>query len=276
MKPDHLQLQQQIISFLNIPNCFNVEQEINQRVAFLSDYLLNSNIKNYVIGISGGVDSLAAGLLAKAAVKQLREQESFEANLIALRMPYGIQSDAQDAEDCIHLINPSNEYIINIKEATDLSMQQLISNKIEFDSDGHADFNLGNIKARQRMISLYAVAGAYRGLVVGTDQAAEMLVGFSTKYGDSAADLMPLAGLNKRMVRAIASSLGAPDALVYKVPTADLESLNPMQSDEDSLGVTYDEIDDFLEGKKISASSADVILRHWHNSEHKRTMPVPI
>lgn len=276
MNPQQLKLQQQIISYLNVPSEFDVNQEITNRIKFLVEYLLKTHIKNYVIGISGGVDSLAAGLLAKQAVMQLRQHNDFDAKLIALRLPYGAQFDADDAEMCMRLISADYQYTINIKDATDAAMKQLQDNQIGFDNEFHRDFNLGNIKARQRMISLYAVAGAYRGLVVGTDHAAEMLVGFSTKHGDAAADLMPLAGLNKRMVRAVASQLGANDALVYKVPTADLESLNPMLADEESLGVSYDDIDDFLQGKKISASSADIILRHWHVSEHKRKMPVPM
>src|ERR1044071_3915976 len=85
-------------------------------------------------------------------------------------------------------------------------------------------FLLGNIKARQRMIAQFALAGAMRGLVIGTDHSAEALMGFYTKFGDGAADILPLAGLNKRRVRAVAKLLGAPDDLVFKVPTADLEN----------------------------------------------------
>jgi len=85
---------------------------------------------------------------------------------------------------------------------------------------------------------------------------------------------MPLGGLNKRRVRALASHLGAPDTLVNKVPTADLESLTPMRPDEDAFGVTYTDIDDFLEGKSISAQAFQVILKHWLASGHKRALPV--
>ncbi|GII28639.1 hypothetical protein Pmi06nite_20810 [Planotetraspora mira] len=94
------------------------------------------------------------------------------------------------------------------------------------------DFLLGNIKARQRMIAQYAVAGALGGLVVGTDHAAEAVTGFFTKHGDGAADVVPLAGLTKRRVRAIAHTLGMPGTLIHKTPTADLESLRPGRPDE--------------------------------------------
>src|SRR3546814_1546582 len=114
------------------------------------------------------------------------------------------------------------------------------------------------------MIAQYAVAGAHRGLVVGTDHAAEALMGFFTKFGDGAADLTPLTGLNKRRVRALAQAMGAPDTLVMKVPTADLESLTPLKPDEDAFGVTYAEIDDFLEGKDVSRDRKSTRLNSSH------------
>lgn len=123
------------------------------------------------------------------------------------------------------------------------------------------------------MIAQYALAGATRGLVIGTDHAAEALMGFYTKFGDGAADILPLSGLNKRRVRALAQYLGAPDQLVFKTPTADLESDAPLRPDEDAYGVTYDEIDDFLEGKEIKQSSLDRILTMYRGSEHKRALP---
>ena len=133
---------------------------------------------------------------------------------------------------------------------------------------------MGNIKARQRMVAQYAIAGANGGLVVGTDHAAEALMGFFTKFGDGAADITPLAGLNKRRVRAMASAMGAADALVFKVPTADLESLSPLKPDEDAFGVSYDQIDDFLEGKAIDDEATQIIIKTFHASAHKRALPV--
>ncbi len=124
------------------------------------------------------------------------------------------------------------------------------------------------------MIAQYAVAGAHNGLVVGTDQAAEAVSGFFTKFGDGAADVVPLTGLTKRRVRAIAAELGAPDGLVWKVPTADLETLDPGKPDEEALGVTYDEIDDFLEGKPVSEAAFAAIVRRYELTEHKRQLPI--
>src|SRR5690606_21724401 len=188
--------------------------------------------------------------------------------------PYGEQRDESDAQAALEVIRPDRSVTVNIKPASDAMLQALLDGKVGFRDASHQDFLHGNIKARQRMIAQYAVAGAYGGLVVGTDQAAEALMGFFTKFGDGAADLIPLAGLTKRRVRALAKALGAPDALVMKVPTADLESLVPLKPDEDAFGVSYGVIDDFLEGKDIEPEAFEVILRTYRQSAHKRALPV--
>jgi NAD+ synthase len=118
--------------------------------------------------------------------------------------------------------------------------------------DFQEDFVLGNIKARQRMIAQYAIAGTRVGAVIGTDHAAESLMGFFTKFGDGAADILPLSYLTKRRVRALAQALGASPRLVTKMPAADLESLTPQKPDEESYGISYEDFDDFLEGARQS------------------------
>jgi NAD+ synthase len=123
------------------------------------------------------------------------------------------------------------------------------------------------------MIAQYAVAGARSGVVIGTDHAAESVMGFFTKFGDGGADVLPLAGLSKRRVRAVAKALGAPEALAHKVPTADLEMLRPLRPDEDAYGIPYDTIDDFLEGKPVSDAARDIILRFYDATLHKRALP---
>jgi NAD+ synthase len=99
------------------------------------------------------------------------------------------------------------------------------------------------------MVAQYSIDGARVGVVIGTDHAAESLMGFFTKYGDAGADILPLSGLTKRRVRALARSMGASERLAMKVPTADLETLTSQKPDEDSYGISYEDIDDFLEGK---------------------------
>jgi len=111
-------------------------------------------------------------------------------------------------------------------------------------------------------------------LVVGTDHAAEAVMGFFTKYGDGAADLTPLAGLTKRRVRAVGAALGAPREITDKVPTADLETNRPGLPDEHAFGITYDEIDDFLEGREVTPQTYEIIT-DWHSrTAHKRALPI--
>lgn len=263
-------MQADIIRTLGVASAFDVQRELSHRIGFLADYLRQAGLQHFVIGVSGGVDSLVAGLLARRAVMQLHEQGYTQAGLVAARLPYGKQLDADDAVACVDLIQPDVGLVVDIKPATDILMQGLTQQGMRVADAGLRDVVLGNIKARQRMVALYAMAGARSGLVVGTDHAAEDLVGYSTKFGDAAADVMPLHGLNKRRVRALAQVLGAPDALVNKVPTADLESLEPLRPDEDAMGVSYHDIDDFLEGKPVPAAAAQRLLQLWRAGAHKR------
>lgn len=273
MTDDQRALQQRIRAELGLIDTFDARQEIERRVSFLADYLQRTGCRSLVLGISGGVDSLAGGRLSQLAVEEARRR-GHQAQFYAVRLPYGEQADEADAQGGLDVIRPDHTLVVNIKPATDAMLEQLLASGLGFRDAGHQDFLVGNIKARQRMIAQYAIAGAHAGLVVGTDHAAEALMGFFTKFGDGAADITPLAGLNKRRVRALAAAMGAPDALVYKVPTADLESLTPLKPDEDAFGVSYEQIDDFLEGKAIDDTAVETILRTYRLSAHKRALPV--
>jgi NAD+ synthase len=250
-----------------------LEAEVARRITFIQDCLVNSGLKTLVLGISGGVDSLTAGLLAQRAMRELRERTGDNAyKFIAVRLPYETQFDEHDAQASVDFIAPDERHTVNIGPA----VKSLASEVAAFEGK-HAvsvDFVLGNTKARMRMVAQYTIAGAAHGLVIGTDHAAEAVMGFFTKFGDGACDLTPLTGLSKRRVRALAASLGADESLVYKVPTADLESLAPLKPDESAFGVSYDEIDDFLEGREISDEAAETILRQYRATAHKRALPV--
>ena len=265
--------QQHIIAALRVAALFDARVERDLRTKFLRDLLINTQRRTFVLGISGGVDSLAAGFLAQAAVDDARAQ-GYDARFIAMRLPYGIQRDEEDAQRSLDLIKPDEILTVDIKPASDAMLAAVKANGQSFKGPAHEDFILGNVKARQRMIAQYTVAGATDGLVIGTDQAAEALMGFFTKHGDGAADVTPLTGLTKRRVRAIAAEFGAPEDLVYKVPTADLENLAPLKPDEDAFGVSYELIDDFLEGKRIDEEARSLILRQFRQTAHKRALPV--
>ncbi|WP_327363833.1 MULTISPECIES: ammonia-dependent NAD(+) synthetase [unclassified Streptomyces] len=272
-RPASTVLQQEIARELEVSETFDAHREIERRVAFLADRLTSTGLRSLVLGISGGVDSTTAGRLCQLAVERARES-GHEARFYAMRLPYGVQADEQDAQLALGFIQADRVLTVDVKPASDAALEAAVAGGTVFRDAHHQDFVQGNIKARQRMIAQYTVAGAHDGLVVGTDHAAEAVSGFFTKFGDGAADLVPLTGLTKRRVRAVADVLGAPAELVWKTPTADLETLDPGKADEDALGVTYDDIDDFLEGKPVDERAFDTIVRRYRQTEHKRRLPI--
>jgi NAD+ synthase len=265
--------QTSIIHDLGVAARFDVDIELTRRVSFLKEYLLATGLRTYVLGISGGIDSTTAAMLAQRAVRELRDT-GHHASFVAVRLPYGQQADEADAQAALDAIGPDQLFTVNIKPAADAMLAQVKAAGLTFSDAAHEDFILGNTKARQRMIAQYALAGAMAGIVIGTDHAAEAVMGFFTKFGDGAADILPLAGLNKRRVRAVAAALGVPERLVLKVPTADLENNAPLRPDEDAYGITYDQIDDFLEGKPIDAAAQARIIGQYHATAHKRALPL--
>ena len=266
-------LQSAIIAELGVAKHVDPAAEAERRTAFLANYLKGAGLRSYVLGISGGVDSTTAGMLAQAAVNRLRG-DGYDAQFVAMRLPYGKQNDEADAALAIQTIRPDHTVTVDIRPAAQAMRDEVKRNADALWNPATDDFHFGNIKALQRMVAQYALAGSLGGIVIGTDHAAEALMGFFTKFGDGAADILPLAGLNKRRIRAVASLLGAPKELVHKVPTADLEEKRPLRPDEDAYGVTYDEIDDFLEGKRIDPASEAKILKFYRSSAHKRALPV--
>ncbi|MEV5128813.1 ammonia-dependent NAD(+) synthetase [Streptomyces decoyicus] len=266
-------LQQEIARDLQVTASFDAEQEIERRVAFLTERLTSTGLRSLVLGISGGVDSTTTGRLCQLAVERARAA-GHDATFYAMRLPYGVQADEKDAQRALEFIRADRELTVDIRPASDAALQAAVDGGLVFRDAHHQDFVQGNIKARQRMIAQYAVAGAHDGLVVGTDHAAEAVSGFFTKFGDGAADVVPLTGLTKRRVRAVSAALGAPQELVQKVPTADLETLDPGKPDEDALGVSYDQIDDFLEGEPVDAAAAEAIVRRYRLTDHKRALPL--
>lgn len=266
-------LQEEIIRQLGVKASIDPQEEIRKAVDFLKAYLRkHSFLKTYVLGISGGQDSTLAGKLAQMAIAELREEASDQAyQFIAVRLPYGVQADEADAQKALAFIAADQTLTINIKAAVDGQVEALQAAGVEI-----SDFNKGNIKARQRMISQYAIAGQMAGAVIGTDHAAENITGFFTKFGDGGADILPLFRLNKRQGKALLKVLGADAALYEKVPTADLEDQKPGLADEVALGVTYQDIDDYLEGKLISKAAQATIEKWWHKGQHKRHLPITI
>lgn len=266
-------LQDRIRHELEVVEDFDAARETERRVAFLAQYLQHTHCAGYVLGISGGVDSSVGGRLAQLACERVRQQGG-QATFVAMRLPYGIQADETDAQKALAFIQPDETLTVNIKASVDAMWSELETAGMTVADPTRMDFVKGNVKARERMIAQFTVAGARNMLVIGTDQAAEAVVGFYTKFGDGAADLTPLTGLPKRRVKDIARYLGAPDNVVEKVPTADLEDRKPLVADEVALGVRYELVDDYLEGKDVPADAEQTITSWYHRTAHKRALPL--
>jgi NAD+ synthase len=244
--------------------------EVINRVRFIQDTMIEACRSRLVLGISGGVDSLVAGRLCQIAVEGLRATHP-EAQFIAVRLPYGTQADEESAQAAIKFICPDRTDTVDIKSSVDaLHAAVIAAAENNSFSESQQDFERGNVKARVRMTVQYEIAALNGGLVVGTDHNAEAVTGFYTKWGDGACDLLPLRGLNKRQVRLLARAMGAAPELYKKAATADLESLRPQLSDEDALGIPYDVLDDFLEGKPVSDAYLKRIKYQYLKTQHKR------
>lgn len=265
--------QADIVTEMQVLPEIDVDFEIRRRLDFIKYQLELSGQKTLVLGISGGIDSCTCGRLAQLAIDELMQAGGGYA-FIAVRLPYATQADEADAQLSIDFIQPSHSLAVNVQPGTDAihqSVMQALETQ-EFDnlSESAEDFARGNVKARMRMVAQYEIAGLLGGLVLGTDHSAENVTGFYTKYGDGACDLAPLFGLNKRQIRQLAARLGTPGNIISKTPTADLETLAPSKADEAALGLTYDQIDDFLEGKNIAAEAAERLIHIYVTTAHKR------
>jgi NAD+ synthase len=268
-------LRERIIAELAVKPKIAPETEIRQRVDFLKAYLRSTPATGYVLAVSGGQDSTLTGRLSQLACEELRS-EGHEATFVAVRMPYGVQADEEDAQIALKFIQPDQTITANVKPSADaVAAEAARALREQLGDEPHLrDFVRGNIKARERMVLQYAIAGQLNRLVVGTDHAAEAVTGFFTKYGDGGVDVTPLTGLTKRQGAALLQELGAPPSVWNKVPTADLEDDRPALPDEEALGLTYSQIDDYLEGNDVTPELAAKVESIYQATRHKRSVPV--
>ena len=178
----------------------------------------------------------------------------------------------QDAQAALDFIDGDAETTFDIAAAVDGFESEFTAAT----GEPITDFNKGNVKARVRMVAQYAIAGERNLLVIGTDHGAESVTGFFTKFGDGGADILPLFGLDKGQNRQLLQHLGAPERLWAKVPTADLLDGQPLRTDEDELGISYDDVDAYLQGEQIDDEAAEKLEQKYLRSRHKRTTPVTI
>ncbi len=194
---------------------------------FIRSEINRSGFQHAVVGVSGGLDSsLSCYLSAEALGPE---------NVLAVRMPY--QTSSQDSLDHAQLIIDE----LGVKSLT-IPITEMVDPLFERFPEANR-IRRGNAMARARMIVLYDQSEAFRGLVIGSGNKTEILLGYTTLYGDSACAINPLGDLYKTQVRQIARDIGVPDVILAKPPSADLWS---GQTDEDELGFTYAEVDRLL------------------------------
>lgn len=263
-------IQKHIMETLNIRPSVDPAEETHERIQFIRDYLVHSGMTGLVVGISGGQDSCLTGRLCQMAVEELRAHTGSHYLFVALRLPYGVQHDEDDAQRALAFIRPDRVYTVDVKPAVDAA-QAAFERATGLQM---TDYNKGNQKAQERMAIQYRFAAHFRALVVGTDHGAEAVTGFFTKYGDGGTDLNPLSGLTKRQGRQLLQYLGADERLYLKAPTADLLDHVPGQLDEVELGLTYADIDAYLEGQSVDPMVAEKIERRYQLTQHKRHLPV--
>ncbi len=235
-----------------------LNEYLNEIESFIKDYLQSTGMNTYVLGLSGGVDSSLVASLTKKAVGKDK--------LMCIMMP--IESNPNDLKDALDLANQLdlNYLVIDATEAYHSLKEKFISIGHELDIS-----TLSNLKVRIRMSILYAYAQKHRGLVLGTDNMDERYTGYFTKYGDGAADLLPIVYLTKSEVVEAAKILGVSNNLAERIPSA---GLFEGQTDEGEMGITYNDLDSYLLGGDVS-DAVKQRIEHLHKiSEHKRS-PIP-
>ncbi|MBR0439418.1 MAG: NAD(+) synthase [Bacilli bacterium] len=237
-----------------------LEQYLDVIISFLKDYLNDSHMDGYVLGLSGGVDSSLVAALSKKAIGKEK--------LTCIMMP--IDSHPDDLKDAKELAKALdlNYVVLDASEAFHNIKDMFIKAGIELDTA-----SLSNLKVRLRMSMLYAYGQKHRYLVLGTDNMDERYTGYFTKYGDGAADILPIVYLTKGEVVKASKLLGVPTRLAERVPSA---GLFEGQTDEKEMGVKYSDLDNFLLGNKVDPKVEERILHLHKISEHKRkAIPTP-
>ena len=248
----------------------DADQAIGVIVGFISSQLEQTGFERLVVGLSGGIDSATVAFLAARAIGPER--------VLAVSMPY--RSSAPEAEQDASLVVEALGCRSERVEITPMVEPLLASLDGE---DGDLRVRRGNVMARQRMVVLYDRSVAFDALVAGTSNKTEVLLGYTTLYGDQACALAPIGDLYKSQLRAVASRLGVPEPILAKRPSADLW---PGQTDEDELGATYDALDRVLfalvdrrwSAERCVAAGLDAGLVAWvgqrvARNEFKRQLP---
>lgn len=245
---------------------FNVELETNKIIEFIRKYFNDNNLGGVVLGISGGKDSgVVAGLMSMALGKE---------NVIGITLP--CHSKENDRQDAIAVANKFGFKLLNIDltEVNDV-FESEAKKALEITDDSILKNSSINLKPRLRMASCYYVAAALSALnsktyiVAGTSNACELYVGYFTKGGDSVHDISVLADLTVEEVIKIGEYIGVPDQVIHKTPDDGLSGL----TDEEKLGVKYNNIAKVINGELTSGEEYEKIMKLHKNSSHKFSIP---
>lgn len=226
--------------------------------AWLDAKLKETGTKSFIVGLSGGIDSAVVAALCA----RVRPQDTY-----GYIMPcHSNPDDEMYGKMVAEAFNIPYKVIV-LDDVFDLLLSKLTTERYE---DNTNNLTFANLKPRLRMTTLYFYASMNNGLVVGTGNKAEITVGFFTKYGDGGCDIQPLANLTKKQVFELARHLGIPQPIIDKRPSAGLWQNH---DDEEEMGVTYQQLDHYLETGEASPEVKKVIERLHKKSEHKRNLP---
>lgn len=231
----------------------NLKKQMEGAIKWIAEYVKKSGVKGVVLGLSGGKDS---AVVLAMAVKALGKE-----NVIAVSMPcYSIVSDFNDAKECADKFGVK---LLTVDlSSTYADLEKEVSKVQELSSEACI-----NIKPRLRMTTLYGIAQSLGYLVIGTGNLCEAMVGYTTKWGDSASDFNPIANFTVAEVLKMGEYLGVPDCIIKKAPNDGLGG----KTDEEKMGVRYSQIAEMIETGDIADKIAkENILKRFNSSKHKR------
>ncbi len=236
----------------------NMGERAEKLVSWLRERVLAGECKGVVLGMSGGVDSSVAAVLC---------QRAFPQSMFGVLMP--CYSSPEDEE---HALAVASKFSIPTKTVVLDSVFDTLLKVLPEDSADPAASQpaQANLKVRLRMLTLYYFANQLKYMVVGSSNRSELSVGYFTKYGDGGVDILPLGNLVKGQVSELASSLGIPQEIINKPPSA---GLRPGQTDEGDLGFSYDELDRYLVSGQASDEVRGMIESMMAAGSHKRLPP---
>lgn len=236
----------------------NTKEMVEKLVSWIKDTVLAAGCKGAVIGMSGGIDSSVLAVLCQRALPQ---------STLGIFIPcYNSQTEVEHAQAVATQFSIPTR-IVRLDSVFDALLKVLPDDKAD---PAINRITKGNLKARLRMLTLYYFANQLNYMVVGSSNRSELSIGYFTKYGDGGVDIVPLGNLVKEQIRELACFLDIPQQIIDKPPSADLWE---GQTDEDELGLSYEELDRYLITGEADKELREKIESMIANNYHKRQPP---